>query len=201
MKGLFDPNDKTWQATVLVAQMETSLFMSRVSGMSDAQKTAFTNATNIPAFQVGATDLRGSWNGGQGNSIDLGSAADSTKGIRNATFFAPAAGGQPQIWASGGMNGGVQGSFSGNPSGGTVNLQGYAPGSTGAANGITAGFTMQPLSGANWSATITNGNVPPGTLGITNGTKFIGGAAGSITGTTFSGTASGIAHGVGTPVP
>jgi hypothetical protein len=127
---------------------------------------------------------------------------DASRGILNATFFAPSTGAKPQVWASGLVNG----SYTGSPTGGIVALSGYAPGSTGqAANGINAAFNVLPFGTTNWGATIT-GNAPAGSLSgaqgftQTNGVTFQGGAVGQITKTpdatpgTFTGTAAGIVH-------
>ena len=205
VKGLFNPSDpKTSMILSQGAFMETKAFINKVSGMDDAARENFQKATKIPSFQVGLTDLRG--NGGvSGGTIDLGSQADMTKGILGATFFAPASGGKPQIWASGNVNG----AFTGAPAGGSVSLFGYAPNGTGSTNGITANFNVTQWGATNWGATVTNGSAPVGSLTgsqgfvTSNAVGFQGGAAGSIisqpTGGpsvvvpgTFSGTAAGI---------
>jgi hypothetical protein len=155
-------------------------------------------ALNIPCYAVGSTDLRGSGSV-TGGTIDLGGAADATKGILNATFFAPSTGATPQVWASGSVNG----AYTGTPTGGTVGLQGYAP-ATGSSNSITADFNIvrfDTTGTTNWGATVTNGNAPANSLtgatGYTasNAVSFQGGAAGAVNVTTqtFTGTAAGIA--------
>jgi hypothetical protein len=188
IKGVFDPTAATWRSIAQGAMMDTATFMTRIDAIKNdsAKLQEFFNATKIPCFQVGSTDLRG---GGSviGGTIDLGSAADAAKGILNATFLAPSTGARPQIWASGLVNG----AYTGTPSGGTVNLQGFAPGSTGATtNGITANFNVQQFgttAGSNWGATVTSGNVPSNSLTgaqgftTTNSAVFQGGAAGKIT--------------------
>ncbi len=196
IKGLFDPIKFTWQAVSQGTVMETATFVSKVSSFTtDAQRQAFTDATKIPCFAVGSTDLRGSGSV-TGGSIDLGSAAVTTKGVLNTTFYAPSTGGPAQIWASGN----VTGAYTGAPTAGNVILSGYAPGS-GTGNGITANFGISNWnnnSNGKWGATIS-GAVSPGTPGFTYqnaatiGIVFQGGAAGTITGSTFTGTAAGIA--------
>lgn len=190
--GMFDPATSTWQAVSLWTGIETAAFMDKVSGMDEAQRTAFYEATNIPAFQVGATDLRGSGTDAYLNITSLG--------ILNATFFAPTSGVKPQIWASGGTGGGVNGTYTGAPMGlpGTnFELTGYQPGTL-TENGITAHFTVQKWSGTTWGATITNGDAPANSLtgatGFTagNAITFQGGAAGTFGAGTLTGTAAGI---------
>jgi hypothetical protein len=200
IKGMFDPN-ATWQAVISATGMDTATFISKATALeTEAQRTAFYKATNIPCFQVGATDLRGNGDvpvsGITGSTINLGSAADNTRGILNATFFAPSTGAKPQVWASGLVNG----SYTGSPTGGTVGLSGYAPGSSGLlTNGITADFNLLHFN-TTWGATVTNGNVPTNSLtgasGYTasNPVGFQGGAAGMVQPGlgTFNGTAAGI---------
>ncbi|MEI7670818.1 MAG: hypothetical protein WCK00_01765 [Deltaproteobacteria bacterium] len=196
IRGLFDPVKSTYQSVAQGTFMDTATFVNKVSSMNDAQRQAFTDATKIPAFVVGTTDLRGSGSG-PGGTINLGSPTVATQGILNATFYAPSTGGKPQLWASGN----VTGAYTGSPAAGTVNLYGYAPGSTsGSNNGITANLNIQQWTGTKWGATVTNGNVPAGASGFTypnaatTGITFKGGAAGSINSSvrTFSGTAAGI---------
>ena len=210
LKGAFDPLTATWRAVALMTGMETAAFMNKVDPVvamtTDAQRDAFYKATNIPAYSVGATDLRGSWLDST-NSINMGSATiDTTYGIRNATFFAPTSGAKPQIWASGGTSGGVSGAYTGTPFYAIVPLTGYQPG-TSTPNTITANFNVQQwgaTAGSTWGATVTSGNAPANSLtgatGFTqtNAVTFEGGAAGkiisipSVAPGTFSGTAAGI---------
>ncbi|MHB8910936.1 MAG: hypothetical protein ACYDAA_18835 [Syntrophales bacterium] len=213
--GLFNPESATWQAASQGTWMETTAFMNKVTGMTDQQRTAFYNETNIPCFQVGATDLRGYLDLG-GGSINMqyvkdprDGAIDVNKGILNATFFAPTSGARPQIWASGPVirNGvsldGVNGTFTGNPAAGnTVALQGYQPKTDKPIAGITADFIVQKWGtavGDTWGAKITNGTVPANAFPAfpnTNGITFEGGAAGIIKENKpdgkFFGTAAGI---------
>jgi hypothetical protein len=197
IKGLFDPVVTTWKAVAQGTEMETSTFLSKVSSLDDAGKAAFMNATKIPAVNVGSTDLRG--NGSvTGGTINLGSASDAGKGILNAAFYAYSTGATPQVWASGSVNG----AYTGSPTAGTVNLSGYAPGTTGTTNGITANFNVQQFGATNWGATVTNGSAPANSLTAPQGGSathaaitFQGGAAGQVNpiAGTFTGTAAGIA--------
>jgi hypothetical protein len=201
IKGVFDPNEATikpWRAIAQGAMMETATFLSKVDQIKNdnAKLQALYDATKIPCFQVGSTDLRGSGSV-TGGSINLGGANDPSMGIMNATFLAPSTGGMPQIWASSL----VAGSYTGSPTGGSVSLAGFAPGSTGGTtNGITANFNVQNFTTATWGATVTNGAVPAGFMTVPSGAAvstaltFTGGAAGKINGGngTFSGTAAGV---------
>lgn len=201
IKGLFDPVAHTWQAVRNGTSVETAAFLAKIASKSGdaAALEAFMNATKIPAIHIGSTDLRG--NGSvTGGTINLGSAADAGKGILNTAFFAYSTGAPPQVWASGSVNG----AYTGSPTAGTVNLSGYAPGTTGTTNGITANFNVQQFGASTWSATVTNGNAPANSLTAPQGGSathaamtFQGGAAGSVTpspsaGGTFTGTAAGI---------
>ena len=213
VKGLFDPGKTTWQMIAQGAGMETTAFLAKagqLNAISDETERAnalqaFYNTTKIPCFQVGSTDLRGNTITGDvnvsGGTINLGSETDPSRGILNATFFAPSTGARPQVWASGTVNG----SYTGTPTGGTVGLSGYAPGSVNQlTNGITADFNLQHFN-TTWGATVTNGNVPMNSLtgasGYTasNPVGFQGGAAGIVLPDpvtpqygTFNGTAAGI---------
>ena len=198
LKGSFDPITATWRAVSLMTGIETKAFLDKISSMNDAQKQAFFDATKIPAFTVGTTDLRG-----RAGLIDMGSAGDVGKGIVNATFLAPSTGGKPQLWASGN----VSGAYTAAPVAGaaTVPLTGYQVG-TGTANGISANFNIQSWGATKWGATVTGGVAPIGSItgntkgqtgGVSGNTvpyNFQGGAAGSINSTsgTFAGTAAGI---------
>ncbi|MBW6484649.1 MAG: FecR domain-containing protein [Syntrophobacterales bacterium] len=194
VKGSFDPVTATWRAAALLTGMETKAFLTKVSSMNDAQKQAFYDATKIPAFTVGTTDLRG-----QGSVIDMG-VSDASRGIVNATFLAASTGGRPQLWASGNVNGAY--TTTPEPGSTSVSLAGYQVG-TGVANGITATFNIQSWDATKWGATVTSGSVPANTVtftypnAATTGLNFQGGAAGSISATTtttgtFSGTAAGV---------
>jgi hypothetical protein len=198
IKGLFDPvvtTVTTWKAVAQGTSMETSAFVNLVNNTTD--KNALMAALKIPCISVGSTDLRG--NGSvTGGSINLGSPSDASKGILNAAFYAFSTGAKPQVWASSLVNG----AYTGSPTAGTtVNLSGYAPGTTGTTNGITANFNVQQFGATNWGATVTNGSAPANSLTAPQGGSathaaitFQGGAAGSVNPTagTFTGTAAGI---------
>jgi len=197
IKGLFDPVASTWQAVRNGTSLETAAFVNLVNSFStDAEKNAFMTAMKIPAVLVGTTDLRGSGSV-TGGSINLGSASDAGRGILNTGFYAYSTGAKPQVWASGSVNG----AYTGSPTAGTVNLSGYAPGTTGTTNGITANFNVQQFGASTWGATVTNGNAPANSLTAPQGGSathaamtFQGGAAGTVNPTagTFTGTAAGI---------
>ncbi|MHB8829484.1 MAG: hypothetical protein ACYC6Q_08170, partial [Syntrophales bacterium] len=191
LKGSFDPVTATWRAVSMTTGMETAGFLNKISSMDDAQRQAFYDATKIPAFTVGTTDLRG-----QAGEIDLGSAG---RGILNVKFLAPSTGGSPQLWASGNVNGGYTATPGVGTGSTTVSLAGYQVG-TGTPNGITANFNMQNWGATKWGASVTNGSVPAGTSGFnypnapSTGINFQGGAAGTINAANgaFSGTAAGV---------
>ncbi|MBN1663668.1 MAG: FecR domain-containing protein [Deltaproteobacteria bacterium] len=197
-KGAFNPVDATWKAIAQGAMMDAATFLAKIDAIKgdSAALLAFYKATGIPCFQVGATDLRGSGEVA-GGVIDLGSANDASKGIFNATFFAPSTGAQPRVWASGT----VSGSYSGAPEAGFVALTGYAPGTTGAGNGIAADFNIRQF-GATWGAIIDGGapanslTAPQGGYAAHSAITFQGGAAGTVDAAagTFTGTAAGIVH-------
>ncbi|HOS77823.1 MAG TPA: hypothetical protein PLL15_07240, partial [Syntrophales bacterium] len=207
IKGIFDPAKATWQAVISELGMETSGLLNTLGLLTtDEQRAAFYKATNIPSFQVGSTDLRGTWSDEAGATIDMAKNIGPGQyyGISNATFFAPSTGAKPQVWASGN----VSGAFTGNPSSATFGLTGYQPGTV-ATNSIEAQFNMQNWNAGapqpTWGATVTNGNVPTNSLtgasGYTasNPVGFQGGAAGAIN--TDLGTFMGTAAGIVTPPP
>jgi len=191
LKGSFDPVTATWRAVSMTTGMETAGFLNKISSMDDAQRQAFYDATRLPAFTVGTTDLRG-----QAGEIDLESTG---RGILNVKFLAPSTGGRPQLWASGNVSGGYTAAPGLGTGSTTVPLVGYQVG-TGTANGITANFNMQSWGATSWGASVTSGSVPAGTSGFNypsaaiTGLNFQGGAAGAINAANgaFSGTAAGV---------
>jgi hypothetical protein len=191
--GVYDPVASTVKAAAVGAWVETSKFLQMVASNPTALQ-----ALNIPCFAVGATDLRGAGDMAvTGGAINLGSNTDAARGILNATFFAPQSGGKPTIWAAGNSNtygaggGGVNGSYTGTPSAGTVGLTGYAPGGS-TTNGLSADFILQKFDtgSGKWMATVNNG-----AGGFNGSSTFRGAAAGAINTVagTFGGTAAGIA--------
>jgi hypothetical protein len=126
---------------------------------------------NIPCVEIGRTNLTGS-----GGAI-------TSMAMNDVTFFAPNSGQKPQIWATGSVNG----NYSGNPLGASVNLSG---------GGLSAQFNVQQWNTNKWLSTITNGNAPAGIGSYSGPFNFNGAGAGTYTGAgsgTFAGTAAGVA--------
>jgi len=167
--------------------METNRFLQMAADPAGRTKL---QQLNIPAFEVGRTDLSGSLIAGSGESLDYVSVL-----MNNVAFFAPSNGQKPGIWATNNVTG--QYDFSnGNISSDTItNTDNVISVSNG--DNINADFQFTHWNKTNntWTGAIKNGN---GTLsgGSYNGpVDFRGAGAGTLTGTnsgSLSGTAAGI---------
>jgi len=173
LKGTFDPNTHTWQASAMWAYMDTNTFLNLAGTEAGRNKLA---QLNIPAFQIGKADLSGSYISG-GNSMNVT--------MKDVTFFTYSTGSIPRIWATNQ----VTGSYTGSPaSGWSANLTGsnYTN-----ASGLTAQFGLHrwDTGTKQWGANINNGNGTVNNKSI----NFSGGAAGLIdtAGNKFAGTGSG----------
>ena len=185
--GTFNPADHTWQSLTDGTWMETNKFL-QMAGTAEGRSKL--RQVNIPAFEVGRTDLSGSLIAGSDSSLDYVSVI-----MNDVTFFAPSTGEKPGVWATNNVTGQYDFSHGFLGADSITNADNVIPVSNG--DGINADFqfTRWNTSNNTWTAGIKNGS---GTLsgGSYNGpVTFRGGAAGSLTGTTsgsLSGTASGI---------
>jgi len=179
IKGLYDPAASTWKAVVNRFEMETGALISKLNSFSsDEERAAFQKATRIPAFEVGRTNLTGSWSESSWSINMTGSY-----GMKDVVFLAPSTGARPQIWATGN----VSGAFTGTPpSGATVPLKG--------SNDISANFVVKNWTGSQWGALVVNGIAPNGIGSYNSSFNFKGVAAGNILPASgqFNGTAAGI---------
>jgi len=102
--------------------------------------------------------------------------------LNDVKFYGSSATAKPQIWQAGSVSGtssaGALPSF--------VNVD--VPLHSGA---NTAVFTIYSADGANWKASVSNGNAPGGVGGYTGAMTFSGSANGTYTSTTLNGAASG----------
>ena len=187
--GTFNPADHTWQAISTGIFMEAKRFIEMASTAEGRNKLT---QLNIPAFEVGRTNLSGSLIDGEPGSFDFVSVS-----MNNVAFFAPSTGQKPGIWATNSVTG--QYDFShGFINGGNIaaaeNVIALSNGS-----GISADFQFKNWNTGNntWSASVNNGtgNLSGGTY---NGpVNFNGAAAGTHTGSnagSFSGTGAGVAR-------
>ena len=186
--GTFNPADHTWQAITTGTWLDTNRFLQMASdegvGRSKLQQM------NIPAFEVGRTNLSGSMIAGSESSIDYVSVI-----MNNVAFFAPSTGEKPGLWATNNVTGQYDFSHGYLNSGNITNTDNVIAISNG--DGISADFqfTQWKTSNNTWMSKIQNGT---GTLtgGSYNGpVNFRGAGAGTLTGTTsgsLSGTAAGI---------
>ncbi|MGV8058234.1 MAG: hypothetical protein AB2L12_09465 [Smithellaceae bacterium] len=165
VKGTFDPAASgTWSATTLATRIETAAFIDLASSTAGQATLA---ALNIPSVIVGSVNLSGS----DGNWSSLS--------INNMGFYASTSGGKPQIWASNNVSGTMVSVSV------PLNVATHLTG----AGGFAADFTVRRFDNNKWAADIKNG------VGGFNGTNtFQGGAAGTYSGSSVSGTASGTAH-------
>jgi FecR protein len=185
--GTFNPADLTWQAITTGTWLETNRFLQMAADPAGRNKL---QQLNIPAFEVGRTNLTGSLVAGSGESLDYMSVL-----MNNVAFFAPSNGQKPGIWATNAVSGQYDFSHGMITPGTVTNADNVIAISNG--NGINADFqfTRWDTTNNTWSSSIQNGT---GTLsgGSYNGpVNFRGGAAGTLTGAgsgSLSGTAAGI---------
>jgi hypothetical protein len=185
--GTFNPSDLTWQAITTGTWMETNRFLQMAADPAGRDKL---QQLNIPAFEVGRTNLTGSLVAGTGNSLDYVSVL-----MNNVAFFAPSNGQKPGVWATNTISGQYNFSHSILTPGNITGADNVIAISNG--DGISADFRFTQWNTTNntWSSGIRNGT---GTLsgGSYNGpVSFRGGAAGTLTGTgsgSFSGTGAGV---------
>ena len=166
--GTYNPAMTSFQAIQTGLYLETNKFLTMAGTPEGRTKL---QQLNIPCVEIGRTNLTGS-----GGAI-------TSMAMNNVTFFAPNSGQKPQIWATGSVNG----NYSGNPLGASVNLSG---------GGLSAQFNVQQWNTNKWLSTITNGNAPSGIGTYGSQFNFNGAGAGTYTGTTsgtFAGTAAGVA--------
>ena len=95
--GTFNPLDHTWQAVTSGVWLETNRFL-QMAGDSDGRSKL--QQMNIPAFEVGRTNLSGSLIAGSETSLDYVSVI-----MNNVAFFAPSTGEKPGIWATNNVTG------------------------------------------------------------------------------------------------
>lgn len=158
-------SDGTWQATGRFVAMETEQFLEMV-----ANRKSDLELLDIPCIEIGRADLTGGANG-------------MTVNMNDVVFFSYTTGGDPAVWATNG----VDGTFADIPqAGNSVQLSG---------SGLNADFTVRAWENDQWAATIENGS---GTLNRTDGGSgnigFQGGAAGTYSDGSFSGSGAGTAN-------
>ncbi len=169
MHGVYNPNDPAgnYFAVSGGAWIETNKFLEMVSTSQGQERL---NALYIPCIEVGRADLSLSGSDTVFNAVNM----------NNVIFFANSTGGAPRIWATNE----VDGTYSSIPSvGHAVNLTG---------NGLSVDFTVKKWNDSVWSADVKGSGVYSGS-GTLNNTdiRMDGGAAGTYSGSDFSGTAAG----------
>ncbi len=185
--GTFNPADHTWQAITTGAWLDTNGFLQMAG---DAGGRSKLQQMNIPAFEVGRTNLSGSLIAGSDSSIDYVSVI-----MNNVAFFAPSTGGKPGIWATNNITGQYDFGNGYLNSGNITNTDNVIAISNGDGIGADFQFTQWKTSNNTWMSGIRNGT---GTLtgGSYNGpVSFRGAGAGTLTGInsgSLSGTAAGI---------
>ena len=187
--GTFNPADHSWQAISTGVFMETSRFLQTASTEAGRNKLS---QLNIPAYEVGRTNLSGSLIDGDPGSFDFVSVS-----MNNVVFFAPSTGEKPGIWATNSVTGQYDFTHGFINGGNIANAENVIALSNG--SGISADFQFRNWNTGNntWSASVNNGT---GNLsgGSYNGpVNFNGAAAGTHTGSNagfFSGTGAGVAR-------
>ena len=185
--GTFNPADHSWQAISTGVFMETSRFLQTASTEAGRNKLS---QLNIPAYEVGRTNISGSLIDGDPGSFDFVSVS-----MNNVAFFAPSTGEKPGIWATNSVTGQYDFTHGFINGGNIANADNVIALSNG--SGISADFQFRNWNTGNntWSASVKNGT---GNLsgGSYNGpVNFNGAAAGTHTGTntgSFSGTGAGV---------
>ena len=144
--GTFNPADHTWQAVSTGIFMETNRFLQTAS--TEAGRNKLTQL-NIPAFEVGRTNLSGSLIDGDPGSFDFMSVS-----MNNVAFFAPSTGQKPGIWATNSVTGQYDFSHGFINSGNITNAENVIALSNG--SGISADFQFKNWNSSNntWSASV-----------------------------------------------
>ncbi len=167
VKGVFDASTAStgWHASALATRIETAAFIDLASTSAGRSKLA---DLNIPSVLVGTVNLSGS------------DANWSSLSINDIGFYAYTTGAKPLIWASNNVSGTAASASV--ATGTTTHLTGLG--------GFAADFTVRKWDSSNnkWAASIA------GTGGFNGTNTFQGGAAGTISGSSITGTASGTAH-------
>jgi len=164
-----------WQAVQLGLYLNTNQFLAMrqtSDGLAKLQQL------NIPAVEIGRTNLTGSWSSGL-NGINVN--------MYDTIFLSYITGQRPQIWATGN----VSGTYTGNPSGASVDLTSGVP-------GLTGNFYVYKWGSNKWLSSIS-GNALNGIGSYPGAFSFSGAGAGTYTTGPASGTFSGTAAGVATP--
>ena len=147
--GTFNPADLTWQAITTGTWLETNRFLQMAADPAGRTKL---QQLNIPAFEVGRTNLTGSLVAGSGESLDYVSVL-----MNNVAFFAPSNGQKPGVWATNVVTGQYDFSHGIITPGTITNADNVIAISNG--NGISADFQFKQWNTTNntWSAGIQNG--------------------------------------------
>ncbi len=161
--GVYDPEKSTWNALTVGVWIETARFLNMaVASPEDLE------ALNIPAVEIGRTDLFGT----DGNMrIDM----------KDVTFFSYSTNDSPRIWATDA----VSGTYASDPAPGLTEVS--LSGAVGDAV-LDATFSVTDWDRNQWAAGVAgSGSVAGSSISIN------GGAAGSYGQGSLSGTASGVA--------
>ena len=183
--GTFNPADHTWQAVASGVIVEANRFIQMASTESGRNKL---QQLNIPAVEIGRTNLSGSLIAGQEGSFDFVSVS-----MNDVIFFAPSTGQKPGIWATSSVTG--QYDFShgfinaGNITG-TDNMISISNGKE-----LSADFQFTGWNNNAWKAAVKNGT---GNLdgGSYNGPVNFSGVAAGTHGGSGSGSLSGTGAGI-----
>lgn len=177
IKGTFDSDDLTWQASELWAFIDTNTFLSLADPSTPGGQAKLAQLY-IPSISVGVADLSGSKDFGGGNTISII--------MDDVTFYTYSTGTFPRIWATNQ----VSGAYTGMPQ---LNQAFYLSQGSGTNANVSAQFelTKWDTGLSKWGAYVHSGT---GTVN-THAIRFDGSAAGQIDSldSSFNGTASGVA--------
>lgn len=185
--GTFNPGDHTWQAVASGVMLETNRFIQMASTGAGRNKL---QQLNIPAVEIGRTNLSGSLLAGQEGAFDFVSVS-----MNDVIFFAPATGQKPGIWATNSVTGQYDFTHGFLDAGNITGADNVISISNG--KELSAEFQFTGWNGNRWKAAVRNGT---GNLegGSYNGpVNFNGVAAGTNTGSgsgSLSGTGAGVAR-------
>jgi len=186
--GTFNPANYTWQATSMGIWLETNKFLQMASDVNGRNKL---QQLNIPAFEIGRTNLSGSLIAGPVSSYDHVSVL-----MNDVIFFAPSTGQKPGIWATNSISGQYDFSHGYFTPTNITTIDNVIPMSNGSEITADFQFTRWNTTNNTWVSTISNGTGNLSGGSYTGAVNFNGAGAGTITGTTNSGTISGTGAGV-----
>jgi hypothetical protein len=185
--GTFNPANYTWQAIASGLWLDTNRFIQMASTAEGRNKL---QQVNIPAFEVGRTNLSGSLVAGQTGSFDYVSVL-----MNDVIFFAPSTGQKPSVWATNSITGQYDFTRGLITPANIINTDSKFTLSNGKGISSDFQFTRWNANNKTWTANINNGTGNLNSGSYNGPVNFKGGAAGTHTGLagSLTGTGAGVA--------